>query len=266
MRTQIDTAWLPAVLAVGGLLGLAAAGGNIVWGIAASLVWTVCYGYFLTRKRSGMLRRTEMESAEPVCSDEMKDRIFLRAVSLHRHDLINDIQLLQGYAQLGKIDKVRECIDMMKNKAAQETVLFHLGIPRLVLFLYRFSAEQRHVSLELELEPELYLDKSIPCAETFADLVIDWIETLQRYGGADEMPFLSLEMFKQDGILHVFLEYEGSYDERSVRERYEQSARFIAGQWHGAAMDTEYSDRRLTARLQIPLAAEIQAEHGGAWG
>jgi hypothetical protein len=327
MKTRMDAAWLPAVPAIGGMLGLALAGGKIVWGVAVSLAWAGCYGLWLAHNgrpkggrpqdgRAEAGRSDDRQVAEDIRvtndkqvahdrraandghgriandrqvindrpaahdgpvddgriaddgrgdgqgpedgrtpDDEAQVRAFLHTVSLHRHDLINDIQLLQSYAQLGKIEKVRECIDMIRDKAAQETVLFHLGIPRLVYFLYRVSAEQRPFRLELELEPELHLDKAVPHAEAFADLVVDWIGMLQRHAGADEPSFLSLAMFRQDGKLHVILDYEGSYAERPVRERYEQSAAFIACMWPDATTAAEFSDGQLTVRLQIPLIA-----------
>ena len=267
MKTHNDAAWLPALLAAGGMLACAAAGGAYGWGIVASIVWMAWYMWYLQRSV-----RTEPEAEalpEPVEQadrpTEDQDRAFVHTVSLHRHDWINQIQLLQGYAQLEKYDKVRECIDTMKDKAAQEGTLFQLGSPKLVLYLYRLLAEQRDFRLELELQPGLRLDYQIRHAEAFAGLVVEMIEAL-RLGmreGADEAGdsrSLTVEMLVENGTLNVFLEYEGAYDRLYVRERYEQLMQNANIQWEGAETDVRSSERLLSVRLHIPLAPDSVIE------
>ncbi|MDP4095653.1 Spo0B domain-containing protein [Paenibacillus sp. P96] len=94
-----------------------------VWGGAAAIA-----GVEITRrnaeKENTAIRRTLEEAANA-------------ALNHHRHDWMNDLQVLYGYIRMGKYDKSAECVERIKERAAQDSKLSKLGIPALIFFCTR---------------------------------------------------------------------------------------------------------------------------------
>lgn len=260
MKTQYRTWWLPAVLAAGGILGFAAAGGYLVWGIIVSFVWAVCFYCWHRYDVSRLIKETDREIRRHICDE--KDRAFLQAASAHRHDLMNEIQLLLGYLQLQKYDKVKEFADMMKEKAAQESALFHLGVPGLTLFLYELQTD-RVLELVLEIEPGLQLDQLLSHPREFGNLLIDLIQSLRGCAvKGDSVPRLTLELYMKDGRLHAAAELAGENDRHQARARYNKWKAEAEKRWPQAEFVLKCHEHALQAAVSIPAAANFSERDG----
>ncbi|MGM8214237.1 Spo0B domain-containing protein [Bacillaceae bacterium W0354] len=77
----------------------------------------------------------------------------LELLRLYRHDLMNDLQLIQGYAGMGKYEQSNEKLKAFINKLNQERQLQTLEAPNFVLWLILLKLHQRELHTTLEIEP-----------------------------------------------------------------------------------------------------------------
>lgn len=82
---------------------------------------------------------------------------MIRINNHHRHDWMNDTQVLLGLVRLNKTDKLQDYMDKIKSRALHESNLAKLGLPSLIVYLFDLRAENRMFSLEVEIEEEIDL-------------------------------------------------------------------------------------------------------------
>lgn len=103
-----------------------------------------------------------------------------RVLNHHRHDWMNDLQVLYGYIQLGKPDKSLECVGRIKERIALDSRISKLGIPSLVFYLQSFRTFRSSLELEVQVEEGLQLeDKLSP--ETGDELTSVIMQTVRAY-------------------------------------------------------------------------------------
>ncbi|MFG6118968.1 Spo0B domain-containing protein [Thalassobacillus sp. B23F22_16] len=71
-----------------------------------------------------------------------------------RHDWMNELQLIQGYASMGKMDKVKEKTNDVMQKAEEERRLMNLNTPYLSLWLMSFNWHHPFFRLTYEVKGE----------------------------------------------------------------------------------------------------------------
>ncbi|GIO34760.1 hypothetical protein J2TS6_59010 [Paenibacillus albilobatus] len=103
----------------------------------------------------------------------------IRTLNHHRHDWMNDLQILYGYIRLGKIDKAVESVERIKERMNRESKISKLGIPSLVYYLQSFRTSNSDLELEIDVDPDVQLDKLSP--GDGADLAAAIIETVRAY-------------------------------------------------------------------------------------
>ena len=64
------------------------------------------------------------------------EQTAIQMLNHHRHDWMNELQILYGYIQLGKLDKTVGSVERIKDRMATESRISKLGIPSLVLFTF----------------------------------------------------------------------------------------------------------------------------------
>lgn len=84
-----------------------------------------------------------------------------RTLNHHRHDWMNDLQVLYGYIQLGKPDKSVQCVERIKERIALDSRISKLGIPSLVFYLHSFRTYSSTLELEVQIEEGLQLDDKL---------------------------------------------------------------------------------------------------------
>jgi len=105
-----------------------------------------------------------MEGREQVYRPE--DLIAI--INRHRHDWMNDLQVLIGYVQMNRQDKIREYIARLSDKLTRESLVSKLADPNLVAYLHRFRAVCDWVGLEVAPEGEIDLTKLGPAGRRAA--------------------------------------------------------------------------------------------------
>jgi hypothetical protein len=103
----------------------------------------------------------------------------IRTLNHHRHDWMNDLQILYGYMRLGKIDKAVQCVERIKERMNQESKISKLGIPSLVFYLQSFRTNSSNLELEVAVDQDVQLDRLSP--QDGADLASVIMQTVRAY-------------------------------------------------------------------------------------
>ncbi|WP_066194403.1 MULTISPECIES: Spo0B domain-containing protein [Gracilibacillus] len=80
----------------------------------------------------------------------MEEHDVVEMLRHYRHDWLNDLQLILGYAQLGKLEKVENKITDIMDRSNQEKGLDRLNIPKTMVWLYQLN--WRSASFQLQFK------------------------------------------------------------------------------------------------------------------
>jgi len=70
----------------------------------------------------------------------------------YRHDLLNDLQLVHGYASMGNMDKMKEMIQNILKKSEEERKLNQLNCPHFTLWLMNFNSTYENIRLTYSIQ------------------------------------------------------------------------------------------------------------------
>ncbi|WP_434756451.1 Spo0B domain-containing protein [Paenibacillus amylolyticus] len=114
-----------------------------LWSVAAMSI-----SVYAMKRQAEAERKTIIQSME---------RTAIASLNHHRHDWMNDLQVLYGYLRLGKLDKSLQCVERIKERVTEESRISKLGIPSLVFYLQSFRASGVALDLHVQVEEELQL-------------------------------------------------------------------------------------------------------------
>ncbi|MDO3681733.1 Spo0B domain-containing protein [Paenibacillus ehimensis] len=148
------------------------------------------------------------------------DLRLLRLFNHYRHDWMNDIQILMGYVQLKKYDKLLPLMEKIKEKVRQESYVSKLGIPSLIVYLLTFQAEVKELRLEIALEEEIHLQELMEPQEA-ADAVMAMLACFREEAGdsKDEENVLELRLVRTKDRLKLTACYEGKYAAQRLQRK-----------------------------------------------
>ncbi|OKP76367.1 hypothetical protein A3842_18075 [Paenibacillus sp. P3E] len=140
-----------------------------------------------------------------------------RTLNHHRHDWMNDLQVLYGYIQLGKPDKSLECVGRIKERIALDSRIAKLGIPSLVFYLQSFRTFRSSLELEVLVEEGLQLEDKLSAdtGEELTQVIMQTVRAYQYSGLALHGDIRKLRLgFTQDGG-DILISFEGDGDHGS---------------------------------------------------
>ncbi len=153
--------------------------------------------------------------ADSVGTEQQVYEVAIEAFSHHRHDWMNDLQLLYGYVQLGNRERLVENIERIKEQMNADSRVSRLGIPKLVFYLQTFTAVNRNMKLELEIEDGMTLaERLTPIqSEALTRVMQQTISAYEQFGGSSwgECPTLFIMIRSDDTGIEVIFEPEGDY-------------------------------------------------------
>ncbi|MGN8645646.1 Spo0B domain-containing protein [Gracilibacillus sp. HCP3S3_G5_2] len=95
----------------------------------------------------------------------MKEQDVVEMLRHYRHDWLNDLQLILGYAQMGKLDKIQSKINEVIERSNQERGLDRLNIPKTMVWLYqlnwRSETFQLHFQSFVDNQPVIIDDEAL---------------------------------------------------------------------------------------------------------
>jgi stage 0 sporulation protein B (sporulation initiation phosphotransferase) len=151
----------------------------------------------------------------------------IRTLSHHRHDWMNELQILYGYLRLNKIDKAVEVVDRIRIRMEHDSRLSQIGIPDLATFLLSFRTVCDTMRLEVDIQDGLHLDRLPYEAEELSKAVIGLVNVI-RFRAVSSMNgenVLKLILrHGNDGGLKIEMVYDGELAAAdSVRDELEKS-------------------------------------------
>jgi len=194
------------------------------WLLIILLLWMAAIAAYWIRadrkQQEERLTRT-IESMQALAS---------RTLNHHRHDWMNDLQVLYGYIRLQKQDKTIEYVDKIRERMANESSISRLGLPSLISFIQSFRTVTNTLELKVIIHGEVYLDKYEVDHERIAQTLIQTINTYRfavkpDYGNP---AVLRLELSADEEAVYASFYYEGEFVNK------EQWKQKIKGQLEGA--------------------------------
>jgi stage 0 sporulation protein B (sporulation initiation phosphotransferase) len=144
---------------------------------------------------------------------ESVQRTATSTLSHHRHDWMNDLQILYGYIQLGKIDKLASCVERIKGRMAVDSKISGLGIPSLVFYLQSFREMNGSVELVVDIEDNLNLGNLLSSddAEKLTEAIIETVRAFQFVDRSTwgEIPQLRMSLYRESDEVLVRFDREG---------------------------------------------------------
>lgn len=178
---------------------------------------------------------------------EWRDRL-IRMLGYHRHDWMNELQVLFGYIRLKKYDNLPDYMDKIKTTALHDSYLCKLGNPELIVYLLNRRVEGGYCTVEVELEQEIDLRKLMLGERDLFRLISGLAD---RFGGQAEPGTLSIGFDEEEGELLVDFVYQGEGDEEALKE----GIGAFLQPWKGKVQvrEEEYGEERAVLALALPF-------------
>ncbi|WP_158701705.1 Spo0B domain-containing protein [Lentibacillus sp. Marseille-P4043] len=84
----------------------------------------------------------------------MDEKAMVDLLRLYRHDLMNDLQIVQGYASMGKIDRVQTKVTECMDRFHEERKLMSLSAAKFALWLIQFNSIHANIRLSYYINVE----------------------------------------------------------------------------------------------------------------
>lgn len=202
------------------------------------------------------MSRTE-DSIMAVHELDEQRRLWIEAFRHTRHDWLNDLQMILGYAQLGKYDKLKACVDILKQKLTEESRTAKLGSDRLVELLLTVRARPKKYAFELRIDEHFTMPGSTAeqAAETAVSRLLFAFEEAAQRGTQGDINELVCTFSNESGtgpsIKFAFL---GAYSENVLRGAMDELRTSLSRTVPGFDLADRYRERsaEVILRLTVP--------------
>lgn len=134
----------------------------IVWLVVVFLYW------LRIERKAYQLQQVQMREAMQLAHN--------KTINYHRHDWMNDLQVLYGYASLKKHDRGFAYMGQITDKLMVESQIAKLGSPSLISYLYAFRTLPGYMILDVAIEGNIVLDQLLAEWKKFSTALIEIIE------------------------------------------------------------------------------------------
>ncbi|MEW9675889.1 Spo0B domain-containing protein [Lentibacillus sp. L22] len=141
----------------------------------------------------------------------MNEREMVELLRLYRHDLMNDLQIVQGYASMEKMDKVKQKLASLMNYFNEERKLMRLDMPKFTLWLICFNSVHTNIRLSYHINMNPINLQAID--QTLVEECQSVVEMVKRLGNDMEMYKGILDLNCTDTTLKVTFSLEGNFTE-----------------------------------------------------
>lgn len=202
---------------------------------------------YINQQKQLRLIRQELERAIEV--NDKKTLSIIDYVQHKRHDWMNTLQIVYGYVQLKKIDKIIPHVERIKEELRQESTISQLGFPQMEWFLLCFLAEQHSFEVELEIAEDMDLTNLPIDQDRFKDVFVGIAHAFQSSSAqymSEEENFLTIVIDTyQNSACFSFL-YEGEINTEILKAKvYDIEMLQVAGlQQTEMEIQKEFEDRK----------------------
>ncbi|HUC91305.1 MAG TPA: Spo0B domain-containing protein [Paenibacillus sp.] len=173
------------------------AGALLLWLTAAAAIWIIA-----DRKEQALRSERAQAALETKA---------IRMLNHHRHDWMNELQVLYGYIRMNKPDKTVECLEKIREAMTAESRIAKLGIPSFILFVQSFRTVTNAMQLQVDVADDVNLAELPLNGEKVADTLTDLINAY-RFGvkpGGGDAARLTVGLHRNETALLIDLRFEG---------------------------------------------------------
>ncbi|MDQ6418617.1 Spo0B domain-containing protein [Paenibacillus sp. LHD-117] len=173
------------------------AAGCIAWIVASAIYWVRCERKEHQERVAGTIHAMQASG--------------VRTLNHHRHDWMNDLQVLYGYMRLGKLDKTVGYVEKIRERMNAESAIAKLGVPSLISYIQTFRTITNSLLLEVEIEGDVNLKEMSLDAESVAETIIHTVNAyrVSVKPGTGEQAVLRLRLSADEKSLYASFYYEG---------------------------------------------------------
>ncbi|SFM05412.1 Sensor_kinase_SpoOB-type, alpha-helical domain [Gracilibacillus orientalis] len=155
----------------------------------------------------------------------MKEQDVVEMLRHYRHDWLNDLQLILGYAQMGKLDKIQSKITDVIERSNKERGLDRLNIPKTMVWLYqlnwRSETFQLHFQSLVEEQPAIIDDEALLAkVQKIFQILPSYQKEYEEYIG-------TLIFKKVNHTIHIHLTFDLNWTDIDVLKQKLESLSFI---------------------------------------
>ncbi|QMV43818.1 Spo0B domain-containing protein [Cohnella cholangitidis] len=181
----------------------------------------------------------------------------IRTLSHHRHDWMNELQILYGYLRLNKPDKAVDVVDRIRGRMEQDSKVSQIGIPELATYLLSFRTVCDTMRLDLDIEDGLHLERLPYSAEKLSKTITGLVNVI-RFRATSPISgenVLKLVLSQSEGELKIVMAYQGELAAAdSVRAELEKCLEGI-GKLDQGEEPAEHCEPARTMVIHFPLPA-----------
>lgn len=175
------------------------------WPAVLFVVWTIgaAAAFVASDRRSERRRHARML--------ELMQNSAIETLSHHRHDWMNELQILYGYLRLGKPDKAVAVVDRIRRRMEQDSRISRLGAPKLAAFFLSFRTVCDTMRLEVDVEEGFGVKDLGLDGERLTSAVIGLVNVMRfrAVASMDEENVLRLDFRSEGRQARLVMTYEG---------------------------------------------------------
>lgn len=121
----------------------------------------------------------------------MEDADVVKVLQHYRHDLMNHLQIVQGYLSMNKADKANEKLKAVIALYEEERKLMHLKMPAFTLWVMQMNTRFNHIKFEYRILTEKKMPSLNHAMTTKCEEIIS---AINKAYGIEELYEISMEI------------------------------------------------------------------------
>jgi stage 0 sporulation protein B (sporulation initiation phosphotransferase) len=195
------------------------------------------------------------EQVGPVRSLDEHRQLWIDAFSHARHDWLNDLQMIMGYVQLRKYDKLAACVDMLKERMAEESRTSKLGSPGLIEALLTVRSRSLPFAFRVNVDERLRFRSAADAAELAVRRTIAAFEEASGKGERGTDNSLTCAFANERDDTAIVFTYQGAYAASALRLAVEELKKELRPAAPGAAITASYGAEEAIVTVRLPGAS-----------
>ncbi|WP_164931605.1 Spo0B domain-containing protein [Longirhabdus pacifica] len=187
-------------------------------------VLRIIFGFvFIVLSMMGLYNyKHQLEHQEHALREE-KDTFIVEVLRMQRHDMLNQVQLLQAYLQMGKYDKLQQCVDNINDFAEENRKIFSIGINSIMVKILNAKATWHTTKVTVDVDPLLEIQKFKVDVGQLDYLICRTLKKFQLFEKSSGEPNeLQIGFHEHQEKLLVAFEYDGHYDTMEFRKQIQE--------------------------------------------
>ncbi len=203
-----------------------------------------------------------VEKGKNVKIDEMhieESRELINVLRTHRHDYLNDLQVIMGYLQLGKSDDALDYIKKTTDSLRADSSISNLAFPEIsaLLFKKRNIAELKGINFKVGIGTDLK-EMGVPVGDVtriLSSMIDQSVDSITQLKGNPVINVVFEEV--SDGYsIKLVNSNQVSAGQQGEQPEFRQLREMISK--HGGTVQTTVNDQSSAMTIQLPKTLIVQ--------